>query len=221
MHNVRAFLFQFPSNGKADPKNNMPNWTHLWLSESFNSLQTGKRIQRQFAKILPWLSTKEVSIPFKRERGSKGWSWLRSEYLTECFNSLQTGTRIQRITYKLRDVFGNIVSIPFKRESGSKALSPSSVAVGRISVSIPFKRERGSKDIGGPCCWDSCKKVSIPFKRESGSKDRTAWGISWCGIQVSIPFKRESGSKDMIRVSHPDRKNMFQFPSNGKADPKF
>ena len=36
---------------------------------------------------------------------------------------------------------------------------------------------------------------------------------------VSIPFKRESGSK-AVRAKIAANKEVFQFPSNGKADPK-
>ena len=63
--------FQFPSNGKVYPK----SLFRLHLSQSrikcFNSLQTGKCIQRFFKKHSQQ-STKGVSIPFKRESVSKG-----------------------------------------------------------------------------------------------------------------------------------------------------
>ena len=61
-----------------------------------------------------------VSIPFKRESGSK-------EIVRE------PG---QKITFR--------VSIPFKRESGSKALK-NGIGEVKQAVSIPFKRESGSK----------------------------------------------------------------------------
>ena len=64
--------FQFPSNGKADPKG---IWVRVYIQTKkgtgFNSLQTGKRIQ----------STVIVPPYFDVEAG---------------FNSLQTGKRIQR-----------------------------------------------------------------------------------------------------------------------------
>ena len=89
-------LFQFPSNGKADPKSVTEFERYLWLYEGFNSLQTGKRIQSQL-----WFSyghLQDVSIPFKRESGSK----VFDEEIDvvdrhDGFNSLQTGKRIQRI----------------------------------------------------------------------------------------------------------------------------
>ena len=66
-----ADLFQFPSNGNADTKQDRDRL--LFVDEySFNSLQTGKQIQslllwiRRIVLILP-----RVSIPFKRERGYK------------------------------------------------------------------------------------------------------------------------------------------------------
>ena len=65
-------LFQFPSNGKAYPKES------IWIRPShepgnyhgFNSLQTGKPIQRKHQPKNLWLIL-FVSIPFKRESLSK------------------------------------------------------------------------------------------------------------------------------------------------------
>ena len=95
---------------------------HLSGPQSFNSLQTGKRIQSFLAQTI--MIFKEVSIPFKRESVSKAiglanpylislsfqfpsngkaypknsvpTSQLQSGWLVR-FNSLQTGKRIQRI----------------------------------------------------------------------------------------------------------------------------
>ena len=67
---------------------------------------------------------------------------------------------------------------------------------------------------------DVAQQVSIPFKRESGSKELLHALKHVNSITVSIPFKRESGSKDNLPVRTSERENQFQFPSNGKADPK-
>ena len=91
-------------------------------AECFNSLQTGRRIQSWFAHPAGFLyarfqfpsngkaDTKAgshapdqigtlVSIPFKREGGSKGCQYLNAwKDITKCFNSLQTGRRIQSIS---------------------------------------------------------------------------------------------------------------------------
>ena len=114
----RRGSFQFPSNGKAYPKVVIRKRNSMPAPASFNSLQTGKHIQRYVRgragnRLL-------VSIPFKRETISKvgvtvsqqgtlyvfqfpsngkpypkmdvGCRDLRG---TTSFNSLQTGTRIQ------------------------------------------------------------------------------------------------------------------------------
>ena len=137
------------------------------------------------------------------------------------------------------------VSIPFKRESGSKVNGlPESCRNTRMfqfpsngkadpkwiiflecldklfNVSIPFKRESGSKEKNRIRKLKRRRKVSIPFKRESGSK---VWFglIRKSRVLVSIPFKRESGSKvEAGFVVDGTRHTEFQFPSNGKADPK-
>ena len=106
--------FQFPSNGKAYPKED-PRKYVVGEALSFNSLQTGKRIQRRKARVTRANPTfqfpsngkaypkgfkmfqkiRAVSIPFKRESVSKVvLSTTYSKNLS--FNSLQTGKRIQR-----------------------------------------------------------------------------------------------------------------------------
>ena len=113
-----TILFPFPSNGKADPK--------------FKRLGTAGLCE-------------EVSIPFKRERGSKD-------------------GRVKAIP----DLTGDCVSIPFKRERVSKDSKQPTHSIPAL-VSIPFKRESGSKE-GNFDFGDRRSSVSIPFKRERGSK---------------------------------------------------
>ena len=62
---------------------------------SFNSLQTGKWIQR--LKRCTVVSPHEVSIPFKRESGFKGCQVCFLIYIIYSFNSLQTGKWIQSV----------------------------------------------------------------------------------------------------------------------------
>ena len=87
--------------------------------ESFNSLQTGKRIQKR--RYTGLRHREDVSIPFKRESVSKimeGGTLLENY---SRFNSLQTGKRIQKKSprHSLLETIIK-VSIPFKRESVSK-----------------------------------------------------------------------------------------------------
>ena len=89
-------VFQFPSNGKVYPKMH-PELPPLLQEDSFNSLQTGKCIQRRQIQ-LHHRTRGLVSIPFKRESVSKG----------DCRRRLHGRYR---------------VSIPFKRESVSKVIS--------------------------------------------------------------------------------------------------
>ncbi len=86
--------FQFPSNGKVYPKAQASQSAAPILS--FNSLQTGKYIQRHKSKTR-FSKSARVSIPFKRESISKG-----------------KKIRAAKMQAKLN------VSIPFKRESISK-----------------------------------------------------------------------------------------------------
>ena len=65
-----ATAFQFPSNGKAYPKDCRKAYP-ISRKKSFNSLQTGKPIQSAIQGDLNEIR-EIVSIPFKRESGSKG-----------------------------------------------------------------------------------------------------------------------------------------------------
>ena len=138
---------------------------------SFNSLQTGKRIQRtenilgsqrkkkfQFpsnGKAYPKPIKKEcsgcrcsqrVSIPFKRESVSKvGSTHDPISPAKKRFNSLQTGKRIQRSNQRESQKRLS----PFQFPSNGKAYPKGSKTKTqcRLSnvVSIPFKRESVSK----------------------------------------------------------------------------
>ena len=101
--------FQFPSNGKADPKKNIRRLKKEIKQLSFNSLQTGKRIQRN-GEMDPKFAKAHVSIPFKRESGSKDWQ------------------RPALFSLHLR------VSIPFKRESVSEQSSTIPIIVALLGM---------------------------------------------------------------------------------------
>ena len=143
--------FQFPSNGKAYPKSTPKQQSKESLC--FNSLQTGKPIQRSIPRLslvldtwfqfpsngkaypkIIWTTQKlmitQDSIPFKRESLSKDCRWQRREWTCHRrFNSLQTGKPIQRLLYGNHISYNKWpVSIPFKRESLSKAIGSFSSA---------------------------------------------------------------------------------------------
>ena len=138
--------FQFPSNGKADPKRHLGD-------ESCND------------------STR-VSIPFKRESGSKG-TQNRRRFLYR-FNSLQTGKRIQSFSHL--------------RCSAVLSLMPN----------YRFNSLQTGKRI---------QRIPVP-------------NISAIGI-VGFQFPSNGKADPKIEEWHPPGAEiMFQFPSNGKADPK-
>ena len=138
------FKFQFPSNGKVYPK--LDTAIEVGIDNlSFNSLQTGKCIQRMHTLQQGWspskfqfpsngkvypkqptrsikMNTARVSIPFKRESVSKAFTIAKKSVFISGFNSLQTGKCIQSWYFTLGCSYRQIVSIPFKRESVSKDL---------------------------------------------------------------------------------------------------
>ena len=109
-------VFQFPSNGKVYSELLIIESPEAPLQNGFNSLQTGKCIQRN--------RTNE-----------------ETEADLESFNSLQTGKCIQSQEGSVFSEQGSDqVSIPFKRESVFRVTRLETEAV-IYKVSIPFKRE--------------------------------------------------------------------------------
>ena len=147
-HPQKRSEFQFPSSGKADPK----------IVEKASRKQIG---------------IVSVSIPFKRESGSK-----------------ESGEKVTSGDCNRR------VSIPFKRESGSKvAITP------KTAGDVPFRfnslqaRKADPKTklnaAKNPNC--SCFNSLQAGKRIQSQNCKTVAQL--IKVLVSIPFKRESGSK--------------------------
>ena len=89
----RAEEFQFPSNGKAYPKSKKAIVTQ-GLRECFNSLQTGKPIQRKtHPEVREYLT--EFQFPSNGKAYPKIPKERESNDTLSCFNSLQTGKPIQ------------------------------------------------------------------------------------------------------------------------------
>ena len=117
----------------------------------FNSLQTGKPIQRIIYCDVHLPIEDRVSIPFKRESLSKGSNQPdpRTRILRS-FNSLQTGKPIQSFAkgwshWRDRNCFNSL-------QTGKPIQSCSTVVIEEVivEVSIPFKRESLSKGTKSP-----------------------------------------------------------------------
>ena len=137
--------FQFPSNGKADPKQSLYNDPRQCFGDAFQFPSNGKADPKE-----------TIRQAEKRALYS--------------FNSLQTGKRIQRMMVLMLASALLIVSIPFKRESGSK---------------VPTEHEDG------------------PFYNK-----------------FQFPSNGKADPKVLLREQGRMLVDGFQFPSNGKADPK-
>ena len=184
-------MFQFPSNGKAYPKILM----HVMETDtdlSFNSLQTGKRIQR--VSIVWSTRTLSVSIPFKRESVSK--EFLQKEFRApdiESFNSLQTGKRIQRTL--LQHLRGEILGFNSLQTGKRIQREINTLESCQLqTVSIPFKRESVSKANGTPEFAPSKSVFQFPSNGKAYPKQENVMYKNPF-LLVSIPFKRESVSK--------------------------
>ena len=85
-------MFQFPSNGKVEPKEYAAH-TPDSVASSFNSLQTGKWSQSNtHLGIFGTDSAGSVSIPFKRESGAKdGKNDIVIEFISNAFQFPSNG----------------------------------------------------------------------------------------------------------------------------------
>ena len=63
-------MFQFPSSGKADPKKSLERPDGLTWDDMFQFPSSGKADPKSYLKM-NYLTSVKVSIPFKRESGSK------------------------------------------------------------------------------------------------------------------------------------------------------
>ena len=214
------FKFQFPSNGKAYPKAIFPGSAVSWPTRSFNSLQTGKRIQSLII-MQDALENFSVSIPFKRESVSKAGSVLEA-YTIIGFNSLQTGKRIQS-RKRAWGIHNHRFQFPSNGKAYPKFTPPVWYASGlnrfnSLQTGKPIQRQQRSH----PDSRDAGKSFN---SLQTGKPIQSRWlVIGFLGNVVSfvsIPFKRESVSKACPSWRHWCLRTKFQFPSNGKADPKW
>ena len=91
--------FQFPSNGKAYPKDECSNQRTETGDDAFQFPSNGKAYPKNLKDLRTFVSYL-VSIPFKRESVSKV-AAVFMLVLGFSFNSLQTGKRIQRVFWSL------------------------------------------------------------------------------------------------------------------------
>ena len=191
--------FQFPSNGKAYPK------------------------QLQLAMLTK--DPDEVSIPFQRESVPKDITKVSASVKGISFNSLPTGKRTQR---GLGAVVLNALK-KFQFPSNGKAYPKAAAqsinveAKQKQKVSIPFQRESVPKvSLPSDYGWRSKVFVSIPFQRESVPKVQTSRhqaslrGISFNSLPTGKRTQSWLANKYLARF----KDLQFQFPSNGKAYPK-
>ena len=123
-------MFQFPSNGESVSKADQ----HIEQKDeigniSFNSLQTGKRIQR-----------KQI--------------FLLEQSGISSFNSLQTGKRIQSMRIIFPICIVGLVSIPFKRESVSKGLKTDQERQQVLEFQFPSNGKAYPKTVKGVSVGD-------------------------------------------------------------------
>ena len=102
---------------------------------SFNSLQTGKRIQSGGRERCRTKS--EVSIPFKRESVSKEAERRIKSVIPHSFNSLQTGKRIQRLPGEEKDDNESEFQFPSNGKAYPKIALANPETVGFIKFQFP------------------------------------------------------------------------------------
>ena len=188
--------------GKNESFNSLQTGKRIWTlalvgcdeatTMSFNSLQTGKRIWTDYGSNCGGCFATQFQFP------SNGKAYLNSgkvslERREISFNSLQTGKRIWTKKACLVEIVKTMVSIPFKRESVSEPGKS-----GFLAQTIEFQFPSNGKAYLN--AYSSCPHswALITFQFPSNGKAYLNWlrsrGGKSCPL-VSIPFKRESVSE--------------------------
>ena len=203
----------------------------LLCSTGFNSLQTGKCIEREtyaeadqrgdtmfqfpsngkvhrknyddIANDTCGLVIRIVSIPFKRESASK----------------VHASTRRQSTAKVI------IVSIPFKRESASKAQNAVPDTLLGFTVSIPFKRESASKAPETPARPVTADMRFNSLQTGKCIESSLFYSNAETHVRTFVSFNSLQTGKCIERATQlTERQNcrsiQFQFPSNGKVHRK-
>ena len=135
------YRFQFPSNGKAYPKT-LIFFSIVLFFPGFDSLQTGKRIQRQrHIKRTSHQNQSFNSLQTGKRIQSLTSKSQRSN-CKSCFNSLQTGRHIQTRPYLHLSM---VVKFGFNSLQSGRHVQTNATDKNRylakLAVSIPFNRE--------------------------------------------------------------------------------
>ena len=138
----------------------------------------------------------------------------------EGFRSVQTGRGGQRQGHSYREIDTAGFQFPSNGKAQRKSLQLGDVYKGQ-SVSIPFKRESTAKGQVSPVFKSHQSRVSIPFKRESTAKVEVAQDII-AGVYDVFQFPSNGKAQRKFKIVIPlmSDRTMFQFPSNGKAQRK-
>ena len=193
------------------------------ISKSFNSLRTGKHIQRIFYKHKKrrfsdekfQFPTNGKAYPKQEDKGGKRSDRVSIPYERE---SISKGPQ-RRNLYM---VHGHSVSIPYERESISKVPANERTAWMAMSyVSIPYERESISK-----VKWER----SFPHRHlhrfnslRTGKHIQSIPGYDIIGAEQTPCFNSlRTGKHIQSRcvILGCNTRFLFQFPTNGKAYPK-
>ena len=188
---------------------------------SFNSLPTGKPIQRGRVRNSSNSQDTSFQFPSNGKAYPKRGQRMNTTYKCWEFQFPSNGKAYPKEGIITFVSYFISVSIPFQRESLSKVnLDEYNENLLNGKVSIPFQRESLSKGTWAQPIHIHTH-VSIPFQRESLSKVK--WFLSWelCDKLFQFPSNGKAYPKKEQRfASRADRLSGFQFPSNGKAYPK-
>ena len=225
-------VFQFPSNGKAHGKSADINVYTVGREDRFNSLQTGKHMEREqlhgagsnnhrFNSLQTGKHMERYS--FGREIfPEKGFNSLqpgtgkhmesntlvaRAQLFYMCFNSLQTGKHMESLSSNDR------WHSPLRFNSLQTGKHMESVEKEVIDVwYFSFNSLQTGKHMESSFCFCDtflARSVSIPFKRESTWKECGNNYPRVVSSKVSIPFKRESTWK----ANTPEPSTVWMFVS--------
>ena len=169
-------------------------WTHT--SISFNSLQTGRSMEREFEYVSRCLcGTLLFQFPSNGKEHGKGSECGQRFPRCRLFQFPSNGKEHGKPADAVRGSTARDypVSIPFKREGAWKGLRHLDLIFGYNgfnSLQTGRSMERKIDRL-----YKRKITVSIPFKREGAWKGRSQTGLDDHADAVSIPFKREGAWK--------------------------
>ena len=187
----------------------------------FNSLQTGKHIQRMNGKRYD-LGQVGFQFPSNGKAISKGRQKMECWCACYLFQFPSNGKAYPKERgAETEQVIKEVFQFPSNGKAYPKTSKSFPCGFLDLRVSIPFKRESISKEVGKTVRLTATGTGFNSLQTGKHIQSQIKVRGSGHNSQVSIPFKREKHIQSVVDwIVFSPGTLLFQFPSNGKAYPK-